>query len=99
MLYIIHCTDKADSLDLRLANRPAHVDYLKSAGDRIKLAGPLHASADDDRMTGSVIILDAASQQAVELFVKNDPYHLAGLFETVTVHPYTAALGSWKPDA
>ena len=34
MLYALICTDKPDSLALRKANRPEHVRYLQSLGDR-----------------------------------------------------------------
>ena len=30
MLYVIICTDKSDSGDLRVDNREIHLDYLKS---------------------------------------------------------------------
>ena len=30
MLYVIHCFDKADHLQVRMDNRPAHVEFLQS---------------------------------------------------------------------
>lgn len=50
MLYAIIATDVADSLEKRLAVRPAHLErlqQLKSEG-RIVLAGP-HPAVDRDR--------------------------------------------------
>ena len=41
MLYAVICTDKPDGLALRMANRPEHVAYLQSLGDRLVIAGPL----------------------------------------------------------
>lgn len=108
MLFILICKDKPDSVDVRKAHRPAHLQYLKDAGDRIKLAGPTltpENTSDEGSMspqpspmpTGSLIILDADSEGAVKLFAEYDPYNQAGLFESVTIQPWTAAAGVWKP--
>ena len=40
MLYALICTDKPDSLAVRMANRPDHVAYLESLGDTLVFAGP-----------------------------------------------------------
>ena len=42
MLYAVICTDKPDSLALRMANRPEHVAYLESLGDRLGDRRSLH---------------------------------------------------------
>lgn len=88
MLYVIKCVDKPDHLQVRLDNRPAHVDYLKSYGDKLFAAGPT-LSDDDDSMNGSVVILDLADKAEAEEFCANDPYAKAGLFESV-------AISKWK---
>ncbi len=99
MLFAIQARDKADSLALRLANRDAHLSYLKDAGTRIKLAGPLLSSGADPKPIGSLIVIDAASEGAVQLFANNDPYASAGLFESVTITPWKSVLGEWVPSA
>jgi hypothetical protein len=45
--------DRADGLETRLANRPAHLDFLKANRERIKIGGPLLAP-DGERMIGSM---------------------------------------------
>ncbi len=97
MLYVITCTDKENSLDLRMSVRPDHLQYLQSAGDRVKIAGPLLSSDDEPKPIGSVIIIDAASDAAVQLFADNDPYTTAGLFSDVSIKPWKAAVGAWVP--
>jgi len=47
--------DKTGALDVRMENRPAHVDYLKST-DHVHLAGPLIDA--QGGMCGSMIVLD-----------------------------------------
>ncbi len=95
MLFTITAIDKENSLDVRMATREAHLSYLKEAGERIKVAGPLLTSGAEPKPLGSLIIIDAASEAAVNLFAENDPYATAGLFASVTVRPWNAAVGEW----
>lgn len=97
MLFMVLAHDKANSVDLRLKTRPAHVEYLKDAGNRVKLAGPILSPGNDPKPIGSLIIIDAASEAAVQLFADNDPYASAGLFEKVEIKPWNGALGDWLP--
>lgn len=90
MLYVIHCFDKADSLQVRMDNRPSHVDYLKSFGEKLYAAGPTLDAA--GQMNGSVVILDVEAASDAEAFAAGDPYAKAGLFETVTIQPWNKVL-------
>ena len=90
MLYLIHCFDKPGHLQVRMENRPTHVEYLKSFGARLQAAGPtLDAS---EQMNGSLVILDLESQADAEAFAANDPYTKAGLFEKVIIQPWKKVL-------
>ena len=71
-------------------NRPAHVDYLKSYGDKLHAAGPTLDA--DENMNGSVVVLDLDSLSAAEDFAANDPYAEAGLFEKVLIQPWKKVL-------
>lgn len=95
MLFMIQCFDIEDGLDLRKATRKEHLAYAASAGARLKFAGPMMASEEDMTPIGSLILLDAASQTAAQLFTENDPYNKAGLFEKVTIQPMLGVLGEW----
>lgn len=101
MLYVITCTDKKDSLPLRMENREAHLQYLADAGNRIKLAGPRLTPSvtpgEDGTPMGSLIIIDADSDTAAMLFANHDPYNKAGLFESVTINPWKCVVGDWQP--
>ena len=83
MLYVIRCIDKKDHLPVRQANRPAHVEYLKSFGEKLFAAGAI--LDDDETMCGSVVILDVLDKSAAEAFAVGDPYAKAGLFEATTI--------------
>ena len=48
------CIDKPNSLEVRLTNRPAHVDHLNASGV-VELAGPFLDA--QGQMCGSMIVL------------------------------------------
>ena len=55
MLYAVICTDKPGHLDVRKANRDAHLAYIKSSGVVVQ-AGPFLNDASE--MYGSLLVLD-----------------------------------------
>jgi uncharacterized protein YciI len=87
MLFALICTDKPGSLEVRKANRPDHVAFLKSLGDTLVLAGPF-TEPDGETPNGSLIVLEAASKAAVESIAAGDPYAKAGLFASVEIRPW-----------
>jgi uncharacterized protein YciI len=87
MLYAVICTDKPDSLALRKANRPQHLEYLRGLGDTVVLAGPF-TEADGETMTGSLIVIEAASLQAAKDIAAADPFAKIGLFAAVEIRPW-----------
>lgn len=97
MLFMILAKDKPDSVDVRMQTRAAHLEYLKDAGDRLKFAGPILSPGGESHPVGSMIVIDAASEGAVQLFAENDPYAHAGLFASVEIRPWKAATGAWVP--
>ena len=87
MLYALICTDKPDSLALRKASRPDHLDYLKSLGDTLVLAGPF-TEDDGVTMTGSLVVIEAPSLEAANQIADGDPFAKAGLFASVDIRPW-----------
>ncbi|CUH51430.1 YciI family protein [Shimia marina] len=91
MLIALMAKDKPGALDVRKANRDAHVAYLKGSGDTIMMAGPFLDDAGE--MCGSLIILNVADMAEAEAWAANDPYKAAGLFESVTLQAWNKVLG------
>ena len=98
MLYAIIATDVANSLDARLAARPAHLErlnQLKDAG-RIVLAGPNPAIDSNDPgaagFTGSLIVAEFESLSAANAWAEADPYVAAGVYASVSVKPFKQVL-------
>jgi uncharacterized protein YciI len=91
-LYVLICNDKPDSLELRLANREAHLAYARGFADRLKVAGPLLDEAGN--MAGSLLILEADSLEDARGFNLGDPYQKAGLFASLQVTAFKASIGA-----
>jgi len=91
MLFAISCLDHPNSLDLRLANRPTHLDYLNSFLAQIVIAGPLLDDA-GEKPVGSLLVMEFADRASAEAFAAGDPYAKAGLFQSVSIRPYRKVL-------
>src|SRR5665647_358379 len=94
MWYAIIGQDVPDSLDKRIAARPAHIarlQELQSQG-RLLLAGPFPAVDAADPGTagfaGSLIVAEFASLPAAQGWAKADPYVAAGVYADVQVRPF-----------
>jgi uncharacterized protein YciI len=90
MLFAVICKDKADALPSRLANRPDHLAYLESLGDRLRCAGALLASEGGDPL-GSLVIVEAETLAEAQAIADGDPFSKAGVFESVEVKPWRLA--------
>jgi uncharacterized protein len=87
-LFVISYIDKPNSLDLRMANRQAHLSYAHSgeAPAKVKLGGPYLDEKGD--MAGSMLIVECADKAAAMRFTEKDPYVTCGLMQSVEVRPY-----------
>ena len=86
MLFVLMCTDKPKSLDLRLATRPAHLAYLETYADRLVQVGALLDG--DGRACGTMLLIDVHDGAEAAGFADAEPYGKAGLFESVVIRPY-----------
>ncbi len=97
MLYAIIGEDVADSLEQRLAARPAHIERLRMLQDagRLIVAGPCPAIDSPDPgpagFTGSLIVAEFASLDDARVWADADPYVAAGVYAKVTVKPFKKA--------
>ena len=83
MVFTLMCTDKPNSLPIRQANRQEHLDYLKKFRDSLYFSGALLDTNQDPN--GDLIVIEMADRSAVDNFIANDPYTIAGLFAEVKV--------------
>ena len=81
----------------REALRPAHRKRLRDHDHpvAVRVGGPL--LDENGMMNGSLLIIEAASREAVLEFLKGDPYVAAGLYGRCEVRPFSWGLG--RPEA
>ena len=92
MLFVATCTDKPQSMELRLSTRPAHLAYLQGLGSNVKAGGAL-LTPDQTSVIGSMLILEGENEADIAAILARDPYALAGLFASVDVKPWRQAVG------
>lgn len=92
MYFALICTDKPDGMPIRQAHRPEHLDYLKGLGETLKFAGPF-ITEDGEKMTGSLVVVEAPSRAAAQAIADADPFAKAGLFASVDIRPWKWSLG------
>jgi uncharacterized protein YciI len=98
MWYAIVALDHSNSLEKRLAARPAHLARLKVLLDegRLKLAGPFPAIDAEDPgeagFDGSMIVAEFSDLAAAKSWADADPYVEAGVYRDVTVRPFRVTL-------
>lgn len=98
MLYAIISEDVEDSLEKRLAARPAHLERVQKLVNqgRLIVAGP-HPSIDSEDsgtngFTGSLIIAEFDSLHSAKDWADEDPYIKAGVYQKITVKPFKKVL-------
>jgi uncharacterized protein YciI len=98
MFYAIVTEDAPNSLEKRLAHRPAHrerIAELNNAG-RLLLAGPFPAIDSNDPgpagFTGSLIVAEFETLEAATTWANTDPFVDAGVYVHVSVKPFRKTL-------
>lgn len=98
MYYMITGTDVPNSLEKRLAVRPAHLARMQKLVDegRLLLAGPTPAIESEDPgpagFTGSLIVAEFDSMEAAQHWIEGDPYAETGVFDSISVKPFKRVL-------
>lgn len=94
MLYAIVGEDVPNSLEARLAARPAHLARLEAlqVEGRMILGGPFPAidAADPGPagFSGSLIVAEFTSLATAQAWADADPYLATGVYARVTVRPF-----------
>jgi uncharacterized protein len=97
MYFAILCFDKPGTGELRETTRPAHLAYLKQHRDKMHLGGPFED--DEGGIVGTLFIIDVESHAAAVAFTENEPFHKAGLFESVLVRRWRQMQPEVSPGA
>ncbi|KAJ7255307.1 hypothetical protein C8J57DRAFT_1075849 [Mycena rebaudengoi] len=99
--FFVYAPDKTDegALERRLSVRPKHLEnaaqLIKDGTIRVggALVTPESLTSANKEMTGSVIIYEAESLEAVTKIVQSDIYYTAGVWdpERMVISPFVAA--------
>lgn len=98
MWYAIMAEDSPNSLEKRMAVRPAHLARLQALQNegRLLLAGPFPAIDSIDPgpagFSGSLIVAEFANLEAAQTWAAADPFVNAGVYADVTVKPFRKTL-------
>ena len=94
-LLVLSCTDREGTLEKRLATRPAHLARLQQldAEGRLIVAGamPKDPSNPQAGFYGSTMILDFDSREALDEWLKDEPFVKEGVYSHVDVKPFNKA--------
>ncbi len=82
--------DKPGALEVRKANREAHLAYADEQQCTF-VAGPM--LDESGQMIGSLVVLDVPDMAAADAWAANDPYAKAGLFQSVTLREWKKVRG------
>ncbi|MDP5253553.1 MULTISPECIES: YciI family protein [unclassified Vibrio] len=94
MWYVIYAQDVEQSLEKRLAARPAHLERLSllQQEGRLLVAGPMPAIDSEDPgqagFTGSTVIAEFDTLAQAQQWADSDPYVEAGVYQSVIVKPF-----------
>ena len=84
MLYVISCVDKKDGQELRQSLRAEHIEYMIDNIDVQVFGGPL---LDEENNTiGSLMCMECKAREDIDVFLSEEPYNKAGLFQRVDVY-------------
>jgi uncharacterized protein YciI len=95
MLYAVLFEDDANlGSDVRRQYMPAHLSFLEQNAARVKAAGPLRVSSGDP--AGGLWIVEAASPDAVDALIREDPFWPTGLRRSVRVLSWSQVFADGK---
>ena len=88
ILFCASCVDKPHSLEARLENRARHLTFLNCLGARVKIGVAL-LGPDHQTPVGPLTIFE----YEILALVADDPYSLAGQYESVSAKPWRQGVG------
>ena len=90
-LFVVSWMDKPGHLPVRMANREAHLEYVRETGV-VRLGGPVLDA--NGEMAGSMIVIEAEDLETAKAWHALDPYRTAGLFDVSEVKPWRITVGA-----
>ncbi|MDY7086121.1 MAG: YciI family protein [Actinomycetota bacterium] len=95
MQFFVYGRDRPGSLERKMELTERHWAFLDPYADRLIARGPTLDERGDP--TGSLHIVDLPDIPAVRTFAYEEPYYVAGIFESVMLCRYVSLLGRAVP--
>ena len=90
MQFIIKAYDGPDMLEKRMEVRPDHLEGMKALGKQIICVGGL--LDDEGKMKGSVLVMEFPDRAALDNYLANEPYVVAGVWQKIEVETMNVVL-------
>ncbi|MEQ1103820.1 YciI family protein [Acinetobacter ursingii] len=94
-LFVVTCTDNDGTVEKRLAVRPQHLERLQKLDDegRLIVAGAMPKDPTNPQagFYGSTIIVDFDSREALDTWLKDEPFLLEGIYANIEVKLFNKA--------
>ena len=97
MYFAITCFDKPGVGELREKIRPVHGTYLKEHAKQMHIGGPFES--EEGGIVGTLLIVNVEDRAAALAFTENEPFHKAGVFESVVVRRWRQMQPQIEPGA
>ena len=91
MLFAVIFTDRPGQSALRAQHLQAHIDWVASHSDTVRVAGSLR-EAPDQVPQGGLWIVEAPDKASVHALMQTDPFWTCGLRENVQVLHWSKAV-------
>lgn len=85
MNFVVRCTFRLGGAQERFAIRIPHIEYMIAALPFTRLGGARLIGETGSSAAGMMVVVDVPDRAAAERFIENEPYQMAGLFETVEI--------------
>lgn len=94
-LFVVSCTDHDGSVEKRLATRPQHIARLQQLNDqgRLIVAGAMPKDPTNPQagFYGSTLIVDFETRDALDTWLKEEPFLIEGVYAHIDVKPFNKA--------
>ncbi len=97
MFFAIVCWDRPSVGELREKTRSVHLDYLKRNAHMMHLGGPFESA--EGAIVGTFFIIRADDEATARGLLDDEPFHKAGVFESVRLRRWRQMQPEVEPGA
>ena len=88
--FVVRAYDGKGMLEKRLEVRPRHLEGMERIRQHVVCAGGL--LDDEEKMKGSMLVMEFESRQELDEYLANEPYVLEHVWEKIEVEPINVVI-------